>query len=494
MKAFEDPGSLVVTHGQGCAESDRSKEPTTLLVKQSEVIPGSLDHAAVFLSGWQFQYLEGDHKLAGLATGIFDIRRTVSDDDLHRLEWQAFGVMRDSNYDDPFRWCYRYTFVAWDGDAYAVEIDQRDNLIFADGDPHGREVPFETALTFHPNFVEVYPSGGSASAAILPRGFAFVWGISEPEGSPPDHNLLQMAYNLDPGAAFIADGKPYSRPSPELDGADQVGRTYYSWETKTILKDNALRRGYYTGELISVASGVGIEAVHPPFTILPAEDSNCEASGDRGIETRSIRNIPFDVAIPVLTGWDLSYMCDDQHVQVIGFWIEHFHYDLLRPGRNGRLTYDVRAVLHDEDYGEARRFRHRVSVLGFRKQPPAPPAPSLSILPDVLRFPYPDHRGQPATIRNAFLSNFGNAPADRTAIAIVGPDAALFQLVSQHGATRTLGPGQDEQFTVRLAVSCGGPTSGVSWSATLRIDTSEGRFEVPLVGQPYPCVQVGKPT
>jgi hypothetical protein len=89
------------------------------------------------------------------------------------------------------------------------------------------------------------------------------------------------------------------------------------------------------------------------------------------------------------------------------------------------------------------------------------------------------------------LSNFGNAPADRTAVAIVGQDAARFQLVSQHAATRTLGPGEDEQFTVRLAVSCGGPTSGVSWSATLRIDTSEGRLEVPVVGQPYPCMQPG---
>jgi hypothetical protein len=128
-----------------------------------------------------------------------------------------------------------------------------------------------------------------------------------------------------------------------------------------------------------------------------------------------------------------------------------------------------------------------VSVLGFRKMPPPPPAPSLSVLPDVMRFPYPDHRGRPATTRNAFLSNYGNAAADRLAVAVVGPDAAVFQLVSQHPATLTLAPGEDELFTVRFAVPCGAPAPAAAMSATLRIDTTEGRFEVPLSGQPYPC-------
>jgi hypothetical protein len=42
-------------------------------------------------------------------------------------------------------------------------------------------------------------------------------------------------------------------------------------------------------------------------------------------------------------------------------------------------------------------------------------------------------------------------------------------------------------FTVRFAVPCGAPAPGVSWSATLRIATTEGRFDVPILGQPYPC-------
>jgi hypothetical protein len=280
-------------------------------------------------------------------------------------------------------------------------------------------------------------------------------------------------------------------PSPALGGVDQIGHTYYSWETKTIFKDNELRRDYYTGELVSVASGRSLRAIHPPFTIVPFEDTPgiCGALVQRGLESRTIRNIPYDVAVPLLTGWELAYGCSDDRVQEIGAFIGGFSYESATSelSSNGRLTYTIRTVLHDRNGVDVQRSRHRVSVLGFRKQPPVVPSASLSILPDVLRFPYPDQRGQPATTRNAFLSNFGNASADRLTIAVVGPDVGRFQLVSQHPAVRTLPPGEDEQFTLRLAAPCGLSGPGTSWRATLRIDTTEGRFEVPLAGQPYPC-------
>jgi hypothetical protein len=485
-KEFEDPGSLVAHHGIGCAESDRSNEPVTLLVRQSQEIPSTLSHAAVILNGWHFTYLNGDHEVLGLATGLFDIQRSVRDDGSHLLEWQAFGVIRDGGYDDPFRWCYHFTVVAWDGAAYAAQVDQRDAR-GSIGDAQGREVPFgwQTALSFHPSFVEAYPAG-SAVAMILPRGFGFAW----PERNE-DHNLLQLAYNLDPGAPFIADGRQYSTPSPALDGADRAGRTYYSWDSKTVFKDNAPRRPYLTGELVSVAAGAGLEAVQPPFTIVPFEDQSgiCAALVQDGLDQRRVNGLPYEVAIPVLTGWELSYGCDDAEVEEIGAWVGGFDYAATTSElrSDGVLAYSVRTVLHDQGGVDVQHSRYRVGVLGFRKQPPLPPAPSLDVLPEVLRFPYPDHRGRPATTRNALLTNFGSAPAERLAVAVVGSDASAFQLVSQHPSPQTLAPGGDELFTVRFVVPCGASGPSVSLSAALRIDTTEGRFEVPLMGQSYPC-------
>jgi hypothetical protein len=490
-KIFEDPGNLVIYHGFGCADSNRSGAQTILRVKQSQEIPDMLDDAAVILNGWQFRYLEGDHELMGLVTGIGEIEKTAPDHRNTRLEWHAYGAISDHNFDDPYHWCYRFTVFAWKRDAYEVYVDQQDSHFF-EGNASRGEGPFgwETALSFQPAFVEVSPSGGSAGAMILPRGFGFAWTNGD------DHNLLQLAYNLDPGAGFIADGKRYATPHPAFGGVDQIGRTFYTWETKRILKDNALRRDYRSGEIVSVASGSGVAAVSPPFTIVPFEDhGNCVSLEGTDSESRTILSVPFDVAIPVLTGWDLAYVCGDRHVEEIGVWIDDVAYHAGEPGpsTNGRIDYTVHYILHDRDRGDANHFRHRVSVLGLRRIPPpglVTPAPSLSVLPEVLRFPYPDQRGRPSTIRSVLMNNFGNAPADRTTIAISGPDAARFRLLSQHPATRTLDPGASEQFTLRLAVPCAAPLSpGDSWNAILHIDTSEGPFEVPLLGQPYPCVQ-----
>ena len=33
-----------------------------------------------------------------------------------------------------------------------------------------------------------------------------------------------------------------------------------------------------------------------------------------------IENLPFEYAIPMLTGWELVLGCDDEHVKEIGIW------------------------------------------------------------------------------------------------------------------------------------------------------------------------------
>ena len=75
QKLFEQPGEMVVYHGFACAESKESDRQNFLRVQQSRALEERLDRATVFLSGWQFRYLNGDHEIAGLGTGIFRIRR-----------------------------------------------------------------------------------------------------------------------------------------------------------------------------------------------------------------------------------------------------------------------------------------------------------------------------------------------------------------------------------------------------------------------------------
>ena len=102
----------------------------------------------------------------------------------------------------------------------------------------------------------------------------------------------------------------------------------------------------------------------------------CTALGDEKSQTRKVDLVPFDLAIPVLTGWDLSYICSDQNVEEIGTWIESFNYEPnqgevrttagMRP--SGYLRYTIRSLLRDEDRNDSNRFRHRVSILGFDRE------------------------------------------------------------------------------------------------------------------------------
>ena len=41
----------------------------------------------------------------------------------------------------------------------------------------------------------------------------------------------------------------------------------------------------------------------------------------------------------MLTGWDVQYLCNDQHVKEIGVWIDNWVFDTPTPGGPGRIRY-----------------------------------------------------------------------------------------------------------------------------------------------------------
>ena len=268
----------------GCAESDRwEEEPVTLLVRQSQAIPSALSHAAVILNGWHFTYLNGDHEVLGLATGLFDIQRSVRDDGSDLLEWQAFGAIRDGGYDDPFRWCYHFTVVAWDGAAYAALVDQRDarGLI---GDAQGREVPFgwQTSLSFHPSYVEAYPAGSRR------RDDPAAWLRLRLARARARITICCTAYNLDPGAPFIADGRQYSTPGPALDGADRAGRNLLQLGQQDGLQGQRAQATLSHGRARLGRFRPWSRGGPATFTIVPFEDQSgiCAALVQDGLDQR----------------------------------------------------------------------------------------------------------------------------------------------------------------------------------------------------------------
>ena len=74
--------------------------------------------------------------------------------------------------------------------------------------------------------------------------------------------------------------------------------------------------------------------------------------------------MPFDYAVPVLTGWDLSYVCTDHHVKRMGAYLVDFAYVKGPAAATGTLNYTVFSTLRDDsDNGHAARYK--VNILGL---------------------------------------------------------------------------------------------------------------------------------
>jgi hypothetical protein len=356
-------------------------------------LPPGYNTGTVFLNGWRLEYQSGDHQVQGLGSAIFNITHDITQTPTgphHALHWEAGGIISDLNGDDAYKWCYIYTLVFWyrnpstihtplrpQIDALPFQVDDNPApLIFVHsmGDDPGNE----TARRALPGGVSLpYP----LPRAVLPRGFGLTWSLATED----DHNLLQAGFDL---------GTPVHN-----------GNTI-NWTSTTLWKDNSVRRDYYGAEIVSVLNGQGVQMLHPAnvlrwsdglgrwlaqsnavqLTPNEPEGPGC-VGGEELIQTQyQVQNVPFDYAVPVLTGWQLEYPCSDHHVKTIGVWLKGFGYVKAPGARTGTLFYTIESTLADAALrgthgGEA---QHRISVLGLNRSGLVAPTPTGSTSGSVL--------------------------------------------------------------------------------------------------------------
>jgi hypothetical protein len=101
-----------------------------------------------------------------------------------------------------------------------------------------------------------------------------------------------------------------------------------------------------------------------------------------GVQTEDvvIDNIPYAYAIPMLTGWNLEYPCNDHHVREVGIWIDDLHYDRNPNAPTGTLRCKVSSLLHD-DSSNWGSYSHKVTILGLRPLATATPPPVKETIP-----------------------------------------------------------------------------------------------------------------
>ena len=79
-----------------------------------------------------------------------------------------------------------------------------------------------------------------------------------------------------------------------------------------------------------------------------------------------MERVPYEYAIPVLTGWDMQYGCTDHHVERIGVYLVEFEYVKDPNAPTGTLNYTIFSTLRD-DSDNGHDADYKVSVLGFNK-------------------------------------------------------------------------------------------------------------------------------
>ncbi|MCE0724355.1 hypothetical protein [Legionella resiliens] len=360
QNALEDEGIIQVVDGSACAESNRSGTEEAIILQGSVDLPDYATDATVFLNGWDTRYLSSDHHIGRVAAIIRNIQQDNS-----RLTWEAVGLLRDKNFDDGYRWCYRFTVVAWNRNQIDARVlGHRDNTTFSFYEEHEHVALVSAAGFLNHTFLT-----RDIKATVLPRGFVYGW---EEGFSQADHHLLQIAYNLDHSETFIQAGRNWSGPPPSI--TNSQASNFASWETLGIFKDNSTKRDFRFGSAVTVLAGRGVETKQPPFTIIPTENyGNCgELGGDVVTQNLVIENVPYDYAIPVLTGWELRYPCKDHHVKRLGVWLHDMSYEKAAGSSVGTLRYSISSILRDKNTVPLHIPRHKVSILGMNITPARP--------------------------------------------------------------------------------------------------------------------------
>ena len=352
--AFEDDGKFIMVEGSECIQHDKDTESATILSFVD--MPNYVDNGTVILNGWDLRYLHSDHEVRALRADITHSKLVTGGGGAPILVFEVEGELSDQSGDDAYEFCVHYTGIGYSTDVFDAHIEGDYNGI----DTWALEAKSDSAVSMLESIWSEGELKGNDSIAVIPRGFdfqfdnAFECELRVPPcrwDDPADHHLRQVAYSLfQIGASPNPGGNPH-------------------WVTQTIFKDNNTRT-HWIKTRASLIGGNSIKLHTDLLALNPISGkTNICRNGEDGVvrtETVRINELPYDYAVPMLTGWDLNYECGDQHVQRTGIWIHDINFD---PDFNS-LEYKVSSILRDKDGAPGFNATHRVTVLGLNRRPP----------------------------------------------------------------------------------------------------------------------------
>ncbi len=361
---FEDEGRFILIEGSQCIQRDNGAEAATIL--QWIEMPSYVDSGTVVLNGWDLRYLHSDREMNSMRVDITH-SKLVKNAGSALLMFEVQGKLDDQNRNDAYEFCVFYTGFGYRSVWFDAVIESDYNGL----ETATLQNKNQGAVATLENTGNKGTLKGNDAIAIIPRGFDFQFDdIFECElRFPPckwadraDYRLLQAAYSLSQtGISPNPDGSPH-------------------WVTQTIFKDNNART-HRIKTRAALIRGSSVK-LRPDFLALnprTGKTNTCRKNTDGIVRTQTFRinDLPYDYAVPMLTGWDLSYECENQRVQRAGIWIHDIRFD----PNSSSMEYKVSSILRDQDGAPSFNATHRITVLGLnRMHPPAQrQAPEISI-------------------------------------------------------------------------------------------------------------------
>ena len=365
--------SLHIVHGKDCVSWSLGSLFRCGLRTSVPLPPQNFKEALVVLNGWDFRFKDEETEISGF--GLALDKPTITS--MSTVEWETFFEVATEEIQNVSA-CYWYTLIAW------TDSLPDAHVFYEPLGPTPIRWPSNmTGLAKIPRYFQDPMFDAEPFVGTLPRGFGFQW---SDDNRDPDY-FLQAAYHLQPSERFVLDlespaaqppneflrrAVPSYTPPPQLLSSffpfaeDRFGDGFVSWESEAIFKNGDAPDPYWFMDIAAGLTGSNFDLIRPHFGIEPiiqkrsAEDFAYKTT----IHVSGLDN--FDIAIPVLTGWNLYLPVDDEQVRQFGVRVDGFDLSKVRP--LGRLSYDLAHTFDDDESSKA-YCEFGVSILLIKNVP-----------------------------------------------------------------------------------------------------------------------------
>lgn len=344
---LEVPDGLFAGEGFLCGNYPRGF--SGLATPIDAYVPGWVNRMSIVHNGFRLTYDNGDHHVKGVGSIIEALGISPGNEfEPTRILWGVTGRLEDDEPDEPYESCHSFLLLGWRDEFIDIKRHDQDNSFIRGSRVSGStDTGARVVIEDEVRSVDLesdFPDFEQGDAvALLPRGFSvgFAGG---------DRHLLQQAFRLIQHGDLASPGEPIRL------------------RAHAILKDNEAQPALEASARIAVIGGTGVQIEPTSMTISPKLRGGVQCAGGIATRTRRFKKSAtgVDLLLPVLTGWELHYPCDDEHIAQLGVWIHDVRWD----GERGELQYSVTSTQQDRDARPGHHGRYGISFLGLQRRNP----------------------------------------------------------------------------------------------------------------------------